>query len=568
MTAMPRAEAWSTAVPDWRTRIMQGQSLIPDLPLHDAVAEKALRIFKRLRVPDMIGYPSYGEVCDQWVFDLVRAIFGSYDPETRRRMLQEFFLLIPKKNAKSSSAAGIIVTAAILNDRPNAEAVLIAPTHKIAEIAFKQARLIIALDEDLKTIFHVQAHLKKITHRFTGCEIMILSADRDIVTGSKATYVLIDETHVLGMKAKAPEIFTELRGGLAARPEGFLLQITTQSKSQPAGQFRAELQKARDVRDGRRDSPMLAVLYELPPEEAKAGIWRDEATWHLVNPNLGRSVDLEWLRTNFAQAVDDGPAALALFASQHLNVEIGLGLHSERWIGADYWPSNAQAGLTLGELIETSDVAVVGADVGGADDLFGLGVIGRHAETRVWQAWVRAWCLPGVLDRRKEIAPRLRDFATDGDLVIAAQASEHVVAAVDICERLRTAKLLPTERAIGLDPWGVAALRDELEARGFTDDEIIGVGQGYKLSGAIKGLERRLADGRFKHGDQPLFNWCLGNAKAEARGMNVYITKERAGVSKIDPLVAIFNAAMLMDLNPEPRRARLIHIGPDYRAVA
>ena len=88
--------AWSTAVPDWEERILRGRSLIPDLPLFDAVADKALRIFKRLRVPDLIGTPTYGEVCEQWVFDLVRAIFGSYDPETKRRMLQEFFLLMPK----------------------------------------------------------------------------------------------------------------------------------------------------------------------------------------------------------------------------------------------------------------------------------------------------------------------------------------------------------------------------------------------------------------------------------------------------------------------------------------
>ena len=49
---------WSTAVPDWEDRIRNRKSLIPDLPLFDAVADKALRIFKRLRVPDIIGTPT------------------------------------------------------------------------------------------------------------------------------------------------------------------------------------------------------------------------------------------------------------------------------------------------------------------------------------------------------------------------------------------------------------------------------------------------------------------------------------------------------------------------------
>src|SRR5438309_43672 len=109
---------WVTSCLDWEDRIINRRSLVPDLPLFEDEAERALRVFKRLRVPDVIGQPSYGEACGQWVFDFVRALFGSYDPTTRRRMIREFFLLVPKKNGKSSIAAAIMVTAAILNRRP------------------------------------------------------------------------------------------------------------------------------------------------------------------------------------------------------------------------------------------------------------------------------------------------------------------------------------------------------------------------------------------------------------------------------------------------------------------
>ena len=550
MNAPLRRSAWSTACPDWEKRLLDGRSLIPDLPLFDAPAEKALRIFKRLRVPDLPGKPTYGDVCEPWVFDFVRAIFGSLDPETMHRKIREFFLLVPKKNGKSAIAAAIIVTAAIMNERPSAECILIAPTQKIAEIAFKQARGIIEADPDLSGIFWIRGHQKRIVHRTTEAEIIVLSADGDVVTGSKAAYILVDETHVLAAKAKAPEIFTELRGGLASRPEGFMLQITTQSKSPPVGQFKAGLHRARAVRDGTLDLQLLPVLYELPEEMSRSEAWRDEGTWGLVNPNLERSVSLDYLQEAYRAAVEQGPEAVALFASQHLNVEIGLGLHSERWVGADFWAENVEPGLTLDALIEQSEVCVVGGDFGGADDLSAIAVIGRDAQSRVWRSWVRCWALNTVLDRRKEIAPHLLDFEAQGDLVLADTMDVQAVEAADIVSQIRDAGRLPIEHGVGLDSYGVAALEHELRQRGVMPPQYGYVGQGFRLNGAIKGLERRLVDGSLRPADQPLMSWNVSNAKAEQRGNNVMITKAKAGVGKIDALIALTNAAMLMDRDP------------------
>ncbi|MCJ8138423.1 terminase large subunit [Falsirhodobacter halotolerans] len=553
MTAPIRSTAWSTAVPDWKERIRKGRSLIPDLPLHDAVAEKALRIFKRLRVPDIIGTPTYGDSCGEWVFDLVRVIFGSYDPETKRRALREFFLLIPKKNGKSSIAAAIIVTAAILNERPEAELLLIAPTQKIAGIAYKQAKGIIALDDDLAKLFHVQNHLMTITHRNTGAMILVKAASPDVITGSKSTFILIDETHVFAQMAKASEVFVEIRGALAARPDGFLLQITTQSKKPPAGVFKAELTKAREVRDGVRAFPMLAVLYELPPEDANDGGWKKPENWGRVNPHLGRSVDPEWLRDEVETAELEGPEKLALIASQHFNVEIGLGLHADRWPGAIYWREAALEKMTLDRLIDSCDVATVGIDGGGLDDLMALAVIGRHRKSRAWIHWARAWAQPDVLERRKEIVPRLRDFERDGDLVFCQSSEQQEAEVADICEKLFLAGVLPEANGIGLDSAGIATLLDALASRGMDQPLVTAVTQGWKLQAAVLTLPRKLKDKTMRTSGQPLMDWAVGNAKVELRGSNYLITKQASGAAKIDPLMATFNAAMLMFLNPQAK---------------
>jgi hypothetical protein len=93
-------ESWDTSCPDWEERLLTGRSLVPDLPLFEAEAAKALRVFKRLRLPDVIGTPALGDVCGEWFYPIVAALFGSYDPQTNIRHISEVFQLIPKGNSK------------------------------------------------------------------------------------------------------------------------------------------------------------------------------------------------------------------------------------------------------------------------------------------------------------------------------------------------------------------------------------------------------------------------------------------------------------------------------------
>jgi phage terminase large subunit-like protein len=546
----PAEDRWSTACPDWKERILAGESLIPSLPLFEEEAERALRVFRRLRVPDLVGTPTYGEICGEWTFDFVRALFGCYDPKKRRRMIREFFLLIPKKNGKSSIAAAIMVTAAIINRRPAAELLLIAPTKKIADIAFKQAAGIIRLDPELAKIFYPQTHQRTITHRLTDAQILIKAADADVITGSKATFILVDETHVFSKKAKAADIFVEIRGSLASRPDGFLLQITTQSKDAPAGVFRSELNIARDVRDGKVRLPLLAVLYELPPEVAANGGWKDRTTWPLINPNLNRSVDEAFLADELTKAEREGAEQLQLIASQHFNVEVGLSLASGRWRGADYWQAAGDPTLTLDALLARSEVVTFGGDGGGLDDLLGAAVFGREKVTRRWLLWCHAFAHEKVLELRKDIAANLRDFEKEGSLTVCATPSDLMEKFGALFARVAASGLLPKKDAVGLDPNNVAAMIEALNARGMTDEMLRRLLQGPALSPAWWGMEMKLADGTLSHSGSALMDWVVGNAKVEPRGNGILITKQISGRAKIDPLIAAGEAAILMSWNP------------------
>lgn len=538
---------WSTACLDWRERLKARESIIPE-PIFEDQAEQALAIFKQLRVVDLPGKPTFGECSEQWVFDFVAAIFGAYDADTGRQLIREFFLLISKKNTKSTIAAGIMLTAVILCWREDEEHLILAPTKEVADNSFKPAAGMVRADPDLASLFHVQDHVRTITHRVSRASLKVVAADTDTVSGKKSGRIMIDELWLFGKKSNAAGMFMEATGGQVSREEGWVIYLSTQSEEPPAGVFREKLQYFRDVRDGVvTDKRSLGVLYEFPEDMVKRKDYLDPKNFYVTNPNIGRSVSHEWLSDQLRKNKGKTDGSFQQFLAKHLNVEIGLALRSDRWAGADFWKSS-EIELSLDALIERCEVIDVGIDGGGLDDLLGIYVVGRVRGSQSWLGWGHAWAHPSVLERRKEIAPALNDFAQAGHLTLVTRIGEDVDEVVDIVEQIYSAGLLDK---VGVDPVGIGAILDKLEEIEIPADKIVGISQGWKLGGAIKTAERRLAEGAFLHAAQPMMDWCVGNARIEPRANSILVTKQASGTAKIDPLVALFNAVSLMSLNPE-----------------
>jgi phage terminase large subunit-like protein len=532
-----------------------GASLVPpDLPISKREGNRAVAVFNKLRLSDVPGTPTLGEAGGEWFREIVRALFGSLDSKTKQRMIRELFLLVPKKNSKTTNGALLMLTALLLNERPNAPFIMTAPVQDVADLAFSAAAGAIRLDAVLSKKLHIREHLKTIIHRETKAELQIMTFDPAVVTGQKVVGALIDELHVVAKMSKAASAIRQLRGGMLPFPEAFLAFITTQSEEAPSGAFRNELQKARAIRDGRLQGAMLPVLYELPEDIQKNPVaWRDPANWSMVTPNAGRSVHIPRLKEEFDTAESTGEEELRAWASQHLDVEIGLALHSDRWSGALFWETQEREGITLEEILKRCEVIDVGIDGGGLDDLLGLTVVGRDEETREWLSWSHAWAHTSVLERRKSEAARFKDFEKDGDLTIVKDLGEDITAVANIVSDIEKAGLLDR---VGVDPAGIGAVLDALVEVKIPQEKVIGISQGWKLSGAIKTAERKLAEGVLVHAVSRMMNWCVGNAKVEPRGNAILITKQASGSAKIDPLSALFNAVSLMLLNPPSARKK------------
>lgn len=553
--------AWTTACKDWTSRIRSRKPLTPCPPLFQDEADLGLSYFDELYMVDLGrkddgSFHTFGEVSPQWVRDFVGAVFGCYcdipdHPQRGRRLIKEFFMLISKKNSKSTIAAGIMLTALLQNWRDEAEFIILSPTKEIADNSFKPMAAAIENDPELSALLKVQSHIRTITHKTTKATIKVVAADSATVSGKKAVGVLIDELHEFGKIANAGKIFTEATGGLMSRPEGFIIYLTTQSSDPPAGVFKEKLDYARKVRDGIIDDPQFyPIIYEFPPEmlaDEENKPYLKPENFYMTNPNLGYSVDEEYLVRKIQQAQDVSPKELQDVLAKHLNIQVGIQLADDNWPGAAVWLKTKAQPVTLAYLLAHSEVVAMGVDGGGLDDLFGLCALGRERGGHRLFAWFHAFAHSVVLDRRKEIAPRLLDFEKQGDLTTVEMVGDDAKRIAEYVKQVDDSGLL---FGIGFDPNSLGGLLSDLEDVGISEEKCFRVNQGWKLAASIMGTERKLAACDIIHNHSSMMKWCVGNAKVELKGNAKVITKQKSGTAKIDPLMAMFNAMELMLTNP------------------
>ena len=102
--------------------------------------------------------------------------------------------------------------------------------------------------------------------------------------------------------------------------------------------------------------------------------------------------------------------------------------------------------------------------------------------------------LASVLERRKSEASVLRDFEETGELVICISSKTtlplwHALKEMASSMPWRSTHMVSAQIVDASDEVGISK-----------QDRIIGISQGWKLTGGVKTAERKLADGSFRHG--------------------------------------------------------------------
>lgn len=458
-------------------------------------------------------------VLQPWQCFAFCALFGWKLRKNDRRRYRRAYFAVPRKNGKSIIGSGIGLYMFAADGEFGAEVYSGATTERQAWEVFRPAKQMLERTQELRDALGAEVWSKVLLTPADGSRFEpVIGKPGD---GSSPSCAIVDEYH----EHDTSDLVDTMETGMGARDQPLMLMITTAGFNIAGPCFDQE-QDAKKVLEGALDDEELFALIYTVDEGDK---WEDPASLYKANPNMGVSVDADFLLAQQRQAAQSA-AKQTRFKTKHLNIWCSA---KSAWLNILDWNKCAdftlrpehfagcQNWVTL-DLASTSDVCVVmqvfKKVIEGKDHyyLFGKYFLPENAienDAKNRNAY-RKWVIEGFLEQH------------DGAEIDYELIREHTTDLLNTCQ--------PQE--VVFDPWRAAHMAQQLMRDGAEAVEFRQTVQ--NMSTPMKELESAVKSGRLHHDGNPMLTWMMSNvvAKLDAKD-NIYPRKEKPE-QKIDGAVA------------------------------
>lgn len=367
------------------------------------------------------------------------------------RRFRKAVILVARKSGKSTWMAGRTIKQAAFDGEAVAQVFIGATKLDQSKIIFDEAE---RMARNSPAIFRRASILKNnIAFPKSGSFIRPLGSDKPF-DGLNPHGVFFDELHA--WQEYHRKFYDTMTTGGGARSQPLTLMITT-AADESGLIYHEEIEYCRQILNGTIiNENVFCALYELDEDDDPF----DESTWIKANPNLGVSLQIEYLREQAAEAKAK-PQAFNRFLRYHCNRNV----------------SSVESGFTLklwdsirGPLSDWKDADSVGAgfDLGGWDDLASFGMvarfkIGEDSESNpIYRFEAKSWSFCSTESKRDLTQQPFAQWISEGRI----QTNKHVVSL--LLERLVAQCEIYGVEYIAYDPYNAAAAAEMLEQQGLT----------------------------------------------------------------------------------------------------
>jgi phage terminase large subunit-like protein len=471
---------------------------------------------------------------ERWQRSFLANLFGWVDEYGMRRY-REALVYIPRKNGKTPMVAGIILFMLVEDGEFGAEIYGAAFEFQQASLVWQHASGMVRLDDRLDSICQLfKGQSKAIQVREQFWDQYGMSTYR-VVPGSEAQAHgwnahcgCIDELHMQPDR----KLVDALETAVAARQQPIILYMTTADYEREGSICNEKNDYARGVCSGAiNDARFLPCVYEADPECD----WGDEQIWAAANPNLGVSVDLDYLRRAYKKAINS-PSFQNTFKRFHLNIRTD---QEEIWIPSDVWDGLKRAPIPMSELAAYDCWA--GIDIGSTRDFTAMVLAFKLGDGTIYLS-------PHIWIPSKTAAERYERDRIDYPSWISqglihktpGNATDYATIRRDINEILNTNRLRLREIAADRLFQGEQLTQELSELDGLN---VIAHGQGfYGMAGPMRRFEELAISGKLAHDGNPILRMNVMNVVAELDASGNQKPKRDNPKRKIDAAVAAIMA--------------------------
>lgn len=452
-----------------------------------------------------------------WQEKILVEMLATVDDEGNR-VFREAFWGIPRKNGKSTLAAGVGLYLLCADGEAAPEVYSAASAKDQAKLVFNQAAAFV----EASPVLRQQLTVYKSAIASKDGFYKPISADVRRQHGFNASGAIYDELHA----ALDRELYDVLTTSTGARAQPLMLSIST-AGTDPASVCYDVWEYARQVNEGIIDDPTFhGFIAAADPEDD----WQKEETWFKANPNLGVSINLEYMRDKARRAANE-PAFLNSFLQLHLNRWVA---GSDRWLKADAWKA-CERKTPVWDLAKIPCYG--GLDLAAEHDLASFALVWQVEPGKFFsKAWFWIPKAPMIAKERKDKVSysvwERGGFlkATEGNVIDQAVIIADILALREIFNIVEVA----------FDRWGAVNVNNQLTEAGLV---MFPMGQGFAsmaaptsaLSGLI-GTESMLHDGN------PVLAWNMDNVIVERDAAGNMKPSKAKARQKIDGAVALIMA--------------------------
>lgn len=458
------------------------------------------------------------------------------------RLISTVYEKVARKNGKTAQLSGLGLYLQSFDDEPGAEIYVGATKEMQAKILWEQAYQFVFKSLPLRKIgFKNTQREIRFSQNNTNGVFRFLGSDSKTLDGLNPSASLLDEYH----SHKDDSVREVLESAMGARQQPLLYIITTAGFNK-SGVCKEYEDVCKDIVRGiKQEDSTFVMIHDLDESDD----WEDEENWVKANPNLGESVQLDYLRKEYTKAKNQ-PSKVANFKTKHLNLWVDS---AEVRVPDEIWMQNAAKPILSN--FEKYGCAG-GMDLSSTTDLSAYVLVSNPDENGFVDMLPFLFCPEDIVRKRSKEDSVPYAYWKDVNLLDYLEYSP---------EDLKKHKYLVNQKILTATP-GNQIDYDYIEntiLQTYWLHKVSGVDfDKYKSTELVQKLlkqdvnmhvfpqtinyysfptqefERLLYTGKIRHGGHPILRWCMANVAVKF-GINedVRYIKEDAK-KRIDPIQA------------------------------